>query len=111
MTSNKNLVNKKCIACEGTEKPFTTEEIANYTPQVPDWQVKNDKALEREFVLTDFTAALTLVNHIGQLAEDEGHHPDICLHDYKKVTVTISTHVIDGLSENDFILAAKIDQL
>lgn len=108
---NQNLSEKKCIACEGTESPLTPEQVSDYLSQVSGWRPPHEQQIEKEFIFTNFTQALDFVNQVGQLAESEGHHPDINLHSYKKVTITLSTHAIGGLSENDFILAAKIDQL
>ena len=75
------------------------------------WMLIEDKELEKNYVFKDFKDALNFVNEVGKIAEAEGHHPDINLHDYKKVTIRLSTHAISGLSENDFILASKIDGL
>ena len=107
-----HLSDKKCVACEGGIPPLTREEIAKYHPEVPEWKVANDElSISREFVFKNFKEALTFVNKVGTLAEEEGHHPDINLYAYKKVLITLSTHAIRGLSENDFILAAKINLL
>ena len=70
-----------------------------------------EKALEKEFVLKNFTAAVDFINKIAQVAESEGHHPDILLYDYKKLKITLTTHAIDGLSINDFVMAMKINEL
>jgi 4a-hydroxytetrahydrobiopterin dehydratase len=78
--------------------------------QVKEWKVANDHHIERQFTFPDFKSALDFVNRVGALAEDQGHHPDIYLA-WGKVRVTIWTHKIDGLTESDFILAAKIDRL
>jgi 4a-hydroxytetrahydrobiopterin dehydratase len=77
----------------------------------PAWSVVANKEITRTFELPDFKAAIALVNQIAELAESEGHHPDLNLHSWNKLTVTLSTHAIGGLSQNDFILAAKIDAL
>ena len=104
------LSEKKCRACEGWEKPFTKSEAQEYLKQVNNWSL-TDNSIEKEFKFKDFKEALEFVNKVGDIAEEEGHHPDICLHSYKKVKITLTTHAIKGLSENDFILAAKIDKL
>ena len=107
-----NLSKKVCKVCEGTEKPFTLNEINKYLEYVNNWEmIDNGKAIEKEFIFKDFKEAINFVNKIAEIAEQEGHHPDISLHNYKKVKITLSTHKINGLSENDFILASKIDGL
>ena len=107
-----NLAEKKCTPCDGGTSPFTQTEIDEYLPQAPLWSLAEDiKSISRDFTYKNFTEALAFVNKVGELAEAEGHHPDIFLHDYKKVRLTLSTHAIGGLSENDFILAAKADKL
>ena len=106
-----NLLNKKCVPCEGGTLPLTTEEIVKYLPEVPSWEVSEDKKISREFKLKDFKEAVAFVNKVAELAESEGHHPDIYLHSWNKVRLELSTHAIGGLSENDFILAAKISKL
>lgn len=109
--SGSSLTQKHCVPCEGGVEPFDKEKINAYTPALPQWSVKDDKAIEREFKFKNFREALTFVNNVGTIAEDENHHPDISLHGWNKVKLTLSTHAIGGLSENDFILAAKIDNL
>ena len=104
------LSEKKCRACEGWEKPFTKKEAQECLKQVKNWFLK-DNEIEKEFKFKDFKEALGFINKVGDIAEEEGHHPDINLHSYKKVKIILSTHAIKGLSENDFILAAKIDKL
>ncbi len=107
-----NLKDKKCEACEGYERPFEKEEIEEHLKQIKDWQVTPDNSsIKKEFILNNFLEALEFINRVGEIAESEDHHPDIHLHDYKKVTITLSTHAIGGLSKNDFIEAAKIDDM
>lgn len=107
-----HLTDKKCVACEGGIPPLTEAEIAVFKPEVPAWEVSPDqKAISRQFTFKDFKEALAFVNKVGALAEEEGHHPDIKLFEYKHVLISLWTHAIGGLSENDFILAAKIDTL
>lgn len=109
---NIHLTDKKCVACEGGIPPLTPEEIAVFQPQVPLWIVSKDGlSISREITLKDFKEAISFVNKVATVAEEEGHHPDINLYAFKKVAITLSTHAIQGLSENDFIVAAKIDQL
>ena len=105
-----NLLKKKCVPCEGGSiDPFLPEEIRNYMPDVPEWKLSDDsKSIYREFKFKDFIGAVNFVNNIADVAEEEGHHPDIHIY-YNKVHLDLSTHAIGGLSENDFIVAAKID--
>ncbi len=106
-----DLVNQKCVPCEGSTKPLTGEEIKPYMENVEGWELEDGgKKIERKFKFKDFKEALDFVNRIGAIAEQEGHHPDIEL-GWGKVEVELSTHAIGGLSVNDFILAAKIDRL
>lgn len=105
------LSHQKCVPCEGGDKPLTRAEFSVYLPQVPDWTVVEDLALSKDFKFADFAKALGFVDQVGLIAQKEGHHPDIALHDYKMVTITLSTHAIGGLSINDFILATKIDEV
>lgn len=104
------LSQKHCVACEGGTPPLTTEEIRNLKHEIPNWNVAADeKSISREFVFKNFKEALAFVNKVGELAESEGHHPSINLFDFSHVLISLSTHAIGGLSENDFILASKID--
>ncbi|MGE5541224.1 MAG: 4a-hydroxytetrahydrobiopterin dehydratase [Bacillota bacterium] len=107
-----DLASKKCVPCENDGFPPLTKEQANdFMQHVPLWSV-NEEATEifRTFRFPDFKQALEFTNKIGALAEEEGHHPDIQL-GWGKVGVTLTTHSVKGLSENDFVLAAKIDLL
>ena len=104
-----DLTQKKCVACEGFETPFVREEAEVLLKQVKDWKLSDDAtSISKEFSFKDFAEALAFVNKVGALAEEEGHHPDIEL-GWGRVKVMLTTHAIKGLSENDFILAAKID--
>ncbi|MDP3785320.1 MAG: 4a-hydroxytetrahydrobiopterin dehydratase [bacterium] len=105
-----DLLSKKCVPCEGGVKPFGPAEIKNYIKEVPGWLVFNFKKLDKEFKFKYFKEAMEFVNKVAALAEAEGHHPDIAI-SYNKVRLGLTTHAIGGLSENDFILAAKIDKL
>jgi len=103
----------KCVACRGGEPTLTDDEITRLLPQVPEWSVvERDgiKRLERRFKYRNFAKALAFANEVGELAEAEGHHPAI-LTEWGKTTVTWWTHKIKGLHRNDFIMAAKTDQL
>ena len=107
-----DLTNKVCKACKGYEKPMNLEEAEKYLEKVDGWKIIEDgKMISKEFEFKDFKDALGFVNKVGELAEKEEHHPDINLHSYKKVEINLTTHAIKGLSENDFIEAAKIDEL
>lgn len=88
---------------------LSADAVQRLLPEVPDWRVES-AALHKRFKLTSFPAAIAFVDRMAELAEAEGHHPDFCVH-YDAVDVTLTTHAVHGLSENDFILAAKIDQL
>lgn len=93
-----------------TNKLIEKEKVGEYLASVTNWMVTKDgKEISRDFTFADFVSALAFVNQVGALAEAEGHHPDIFLHDYKQVTISLSTHGVGGLSENDFVLAIKID--
>src|SRR5258708_34367647 len=107
-----NLVNKHCKPCEGGVKPLTPDEYSAYVrTQLHGWTVQDEKVLNKEYTFKNFKGALNFVNKVGEIAEIEGHHPDINLHEWNKVTLSLTTHAIGGLSENDFILAAKVDPL
>lgn len=111
MDTSSQLSHKHCVPCEGGVDPLKGEKLAALTPAVPDWTVVDEKSLEKEFTFKDFKAAVAFINKVADLAEEEGHHPDINLHNWNKVTLTLSTHAIGGLSENDFILAVKTNQI
>jgi 4a-hydroxytetrahydrobiopterin dehydratase len=105
------LADKQCVPCEKGAEPLQGEEIRKLSKELsPQWHVSQEHHLEREFTFDDFRQALDFVNEVGELAEEQGHHPDIYL-SYGKVKIQLWTHKIDGLHENDFILAAKIDAL
>jgi 4a-hydroxytetrahydrobiopterin dehydratase len=107
-----DLLNKKCVPCEGGAKPMTKEESQKYLAGVLGWEMSDDgKKIIHTFENSDFAAALSFVNAVGKIAEEEGHHPDIHLVSYKNVIIELSTHAIGGLSENDFIMAAKINAM
>lgn len=106
-----NLADKKCVPCEGGEIPLGKEAAMELMKWVnSEWKLGDGK-IERQFVFKDFNEAIGFINKVAEIAESEGHHPDINLHSYKKVDIALSTHAIKGLSGNDFILAAKIDKL
>jgi 4a-hydroxytetrahydrobiopterin dehydratase len=106
------LANKKCIPCEGGVPPLSADDVKKLLPNVPQWKVVADgKRIRREWLVKDFMAALDFFNRIGAIAEAEDHHPDLHVVGYRNVTIELWTHAVNGLTENDFILAAKIDQL
>jgi 4a-hydroxytetrahydrobiopterin dehydratase len=92
-------------------KPLTKAQFEKHLPEVPDWAIVEDKKIEKEFKFKDFKESLAFINKVGAIAEEENHHPDINLHNWNKVKISLSTHAIKGLSDNDFIMAAKIDLL
>ena len=109
-----DLLKKKCVPCEGGAIPFNISEIHKYQKKVDGWDVvKNDKNiffLEKNFKFKKFKDSHDFVNKVAKISDEEGHHPDIIFGwGYAKINIT--THAIEGLSENDFILAAKIDQI
>ncbi len=104
------LAKKKCEACEGGVSALTPSQIGEMLGQLKGWSVIDNHHLQKELEFPDFVSALSFVNKLGEIAEDEGHHPNISL-TYGKVGIEIWTHSIDGLTENDFILAAKVDEL
>ena len=104
------LVKETCVPCEGNTKPLTHEEIEELMPDVTGWRLE-DKKIRREFIYKNFVQAVDFINRIADVAEYEDHHPDLHLVGYRNVAVEIWTHAVGGLTENDFILAAKIDQL
>jgi 4a-hydroxytetrahydrobiopterin dehydratase len=105
-----HLADKKCVPCRGGTPPLKGKELEKLQADVSRWRVTNEHHLHREFRFPDFKQALEFVNRVGEIAESEGHHPDILL-TWGKAEVTLWTHSIDGLTESDFIMAAKIDRL
>jgi 4a-hydroxytetrahydrobiopterin dehydratase len=107
-----DLAAKKCVPCEGGVPKLTPAEAETRLAAVPAWRLTHEGSrIRRDFKLPDFRAAVKLVNNIAALAEREQHHPDLHIEGYRKAWAEIHTHAIGGLSENDFILAAKIDAL
>lgn len=106
-----NLLQKKCVPCEGGAVPFTSSQINEYKSLLQDgWEVIDENKISRKFKFKNFREALDFVNKIAQIAEEEQHHPDITIN-YNRVRIDLTTHAIKGLSMNDFIIAAKIDAL
>ena len=107
---SKSLADKKCVPCRGGIPPLKGKELEELRRNVPGWTVTNEHHLHREFRFPDFKQALDFVNRVGTVADEQGHHPDILLA-WGKAGITLWTHKIDGLTESDFIMAAKIDRL
>ena len=110
--SSEQLTAKKCEPCEGgvdaCPLPFVRDQLA----KLDGWSLtENGQRIRKEWVVKNFLVGLDFFNRVGQIAEDDGHHPDLHLESYKNVAIELWTHAIGGLSENDFILAAKIDRL
>lgn len=105
-----DLINKKCIPCEVGGLPFGQKEIEVFSRDLKDWEVVDNKKIKKTFNFKDFKESMSFVNKVAELAESEGHHPDIYIY-YDKVGIELSTHEVKGLTENDFIVAAKIDRI
>jgi 4a-hydroxytetrahydrobiopterin dehydratase len=105
-----NLADQTCVPCRGGVPPMKGEELARILKLVPQWKAVNEHHISRTFTFPDFKQALDFVNRVGEVAERQGHHPDIMLA-WGKTEVTLWTHKIDGLTQSDFVMAAKIDQL
>jgi 4a-hydroxytetrahydrobiopterin dehydratase len=108
MTS-KQLAKKSCAPCEGGVAKLAPKEIAKLLKQVGGWELR-DETIVKSRTFPDFAQAMVFVDAMAEIAEEEGHHPDFCVH-FNRVDVTIWTHAVGGLTENDFILAAKLDAL
>lgn len=104
-----DLTAKKCVPCDSGVAPLSQEEAEPLAAQVPDWEL-GVASIERSFKFKDFREAMVFINQVADMAEAESHHPDIYMH-YNKVRLVLKTNKVGGLTENDFILAAKIDQL
>ncbi len=110
--TSEQLVTKKCVSCESGVPKYSRTEAEAQLKNLPGWRFTADgQRIRRDWNAKDFPAAIDFFNAVANLAEEEGHHPDLHLEGYRKVWIEIWTHAIGGLSENDFILAAKIDQL
>ena len=107
----KDLASRTCFACEGGTPPMTHDEIVKYQKEVSEqWEVVNDHSIKRKFRFKDFKEAMKFVNDVADIANHEGHHPDFYIL-YNIVDLELYTHAVKGLSENDFIMAAKIDKI
>jgi 4a-hydroxytetrahydrobiopterin dehydratase len=106
-----DLTEKRCIPCEGGTPPLDENQIAELKSEISsDWKVLENSKLEKEYFFDDFSHTMSFVNRVAALAEQEGHHPVMHVY-YARVEIELWTHAINGLSENDFIMAAKIDTL
>jgi len=106
-----DLAQKNCIPCSGDGKPFSKKKISEYIQHVPTWSVdEDDSMISKRFTFEGFEQAISFVNHVADVAHKEQHHPDIHIF-YDHVDIDLWTHAIGGLHENDFIVAAKIDQI
>jgi 4a-hydroxytetrahydrobiopterin dehydratase len=106
---NMDLANRKCVPCESGTPKLGADRIRELLGQVRGWEAKDDR-LHKSFMFKDFVTAMEFLNRVAEVAESEQHHPDFAVH-YNRVDFTIWTHTVGGLSENDFVLAAKIDTL
>ena len=110
--TKEELVRKSCTPCEGGIPPFSPEAAQAQVGQIEGWSLVDDgKRIRRTWTAKNFMAGITFFNKVAALAEEEGHHPDLHLEGYRQVAIELWTHAIGGLSENDFILAVKINEL
>lgn len=103
------LTKQHCVPCEGGTQPLLKREAHAYHSEIPEWTL-HQKSIEREFRFKNFKESMEFVNKVADIAEEEGHHPDMYVF-YNRVRLQLSTHAIGGLSTNDFIVAAKVDRL
>jgi 4a-hydroxytetrahydrobiopterin dehydratase len=104
------LTEMKCVPCEGGVEPFDAKKASTYLKQLPKgWSLVDGKSIRKEFKFKSFPDTIAFVNKVALIAQEEGHHPDMEVH-YAKLSLVFSTHAIGGLSENDFIMAAKVEQ-
>jgi 4a-hydroxytetrahydrobiopterin dehydratase len=112
VTTQEELSNKRCAPCEGGVPALSLEEAQALTASVEGWVIDPDgKQISRSWTVKNFMAGIEFFNKVAALAEEEGHHPDLHLEGYRKVTIVLWTHAVGGLTENDFILAAKINRV
>jgi 4a-hydroxytetrahydrobiopterin dehydratase len=106
------LTTKRCEACEGGVEKYSSDEARQQLDALSGWELTGDgDRIHKQWQVKDFAAGMDFFNRVAEIAEEEGHHPDLHLEGYRNVRITLWTHAIGGLSQNDFILAAKIDQL
>ena len=103
-----DLSQKRCVPCEGGMLPLPEDKVQELIKQVPDWSLEEGKVI-RKFQFKNFREAIDFVNNVAEIAESENHHPNISIYGWNKVKLTFFTHAIRGLSENDFIMAAKVN--
>ena len=112
MTVSTDFSKKKCLPCEGIGRAMTKQEVSEQLSNFSEWALGEDgKSIERRYVLKNFVQAVDRINRIKDIAEAEGHHPDLHLTGYKNLKVVLYTHALGGITENDFIVAAKINQI
>ncbi len=112
LTCLMSLANMMCVPCEVGAPVATSEEIKKYMSDLTLWKLTEDsKKIKRDYEFSGFSDAVSFINKVAAVAESQGHHPDLCLHDFKYVEVELWTHKIGGLHRNDFVMAAKLDQL
>lgn len=104
------LADKTCVPCQGDARPLGGEDLEELLGQIPGWTAIEEHHLHKEFSFKNFREALDFVNRVGEIAEEQGHHPDIRF-GWGRVEIDIFTHKIDGLTESDFVFAAKVDRL
>lgn len=109
-SSGSDLAQKKCVPCEGGMEPLAKEAASELLKKVRGWELHDAVQIKKKFKFKNFKGAMGFVNRVAEIAEGEGHHPDIHIY-YNRVELVLTTHAIGGLSENDFIMAAKIDNL
>ncbi len=112
MSDEEELTKLKCVPCRGDEPTLEMGRVRDMLDEVEGWELHegDEPHIEKEFKFDDFAEAMEFVNKVADLAEEEGHHPDICIH-WNEVELTLWTHAIGGLHKNDFIVAAKIDEI
>ncbi|MBI3865936.1 MAG: 4a-hydroxytetrahydrobiopterin dehydratase [Planctomycetia bacterium] len=107
-----DLRKKHCVSCEGGVEPLSKQRVQGLLSSLPEWKLARDgKSIRREWNVKDFSCGLDFLQEVGRVANREDHHPDLHLTGYRRVAIELSTHAVNGLTENDFILAAKIDAI
>ena len=107
-----DLANQKCVPCESGAPILKGDELKSLMSQIEGWELYDaESKIKKDYEFENFAKAIEFINKVGQIAEEQGHHPNLYLHDYKKVRVELWTHKINGLHKNDFILAAKVDNI
>ena len=106
------LTQKKCKPCEGIGKPLLPSKVQEQLKTLKEWQFdQTQQIITKDYVMKNFMAAIKLINSVAEISEAENHHPDIHLVGYRKLRIELTTHAVGGVTENDLIVAAKIDQL